>query len=81
MNGAVSNVNKKCISQLTQAQHTPSAAAAVQVSHALIINLQYVHPDPEVRVRFPALPDSFFWEVVGLERGPLSLVVIIEELF
>jgi hypothetical protein len=22
-----------------------------------------------------------FWEVVGLERGPLSLVMIIEELF
>jgi hypothetical protein len=32
------------------------------------------------RVRFPALPD-FFWEVVGLERGPLSLVRITEELF
>jgi hypothetical protein len=43
MNGAVSNVNKKFISQLTQAQHTPSAAATVQVSHTLIINLQYVH--------------------------------------
>jgi hypothetical protein len=36
--------------------------------------------DPEGRVRFPALPD-FFWEVVGLEWGPLSLVMIIEELF
>jgi hypothetical protein len=23
----------------------------------------------------------FFWEVVGLERGPLSLVMIIEEIF
>jgi hypothetical protein len=30
------------------------------------------------RVRYPALPD--FWEVVGLERGPLSLVSITEEL-
>jgi hypothetical protein len=30
------------------------------------------------RVRFPALPE--FWEVVGLERGPLSLVSTIEEL-
>jgi hypothetical protein len=29
-------------------------------------------------VRFPALPD--FWVVVGPERGPLSLVSIIEEL-
>jgi hypothetical protein len=34
--------------------------------------------DPEARIRFPALPD--FWEVVGLERGPLSLVNTIEEL-
>jgi len=34
-NGAVSKVNKKFISPLTQAQHTPSAAATVQVSHAL----------------------------------------------
>ena len=31
MNGAVSNVNKKCISHLTRAQRTPSAAATVQV--------------------------------------------------
>ena len=35
MNGAVSKVNKKFVSQLTQAQPTPSAAATVQVSHAL----------------------------------------------
>ena len=35
MNGAVSKVNKKCISHLTRAQCTPSAAATVQVSHAL----------------------------------------------
>jgi len=34
-NGAVSKVNKKFISQLTRAQHTPSATATVQVSHAL----------------------------------------------
>jgi hypothetical protein len=34
-NGAVSKVNKKFISHLTQAQRTPSAAANVQVSHAL----------------------------------------------
>jgi hypothetical protein len=27
--------------------------------------------DPEARVRFPALPEK---KVVGLERGPLSLV-------
>ena len=35
MNGAVSKVNNKFISHLTQAQRTPSAAATVQVSHAL----------------------------------------------
>ena len=34
-NGAVSKVNKKRISHLTRAQRTPSAAATVQVSHAL----------------------------------------------
>ena len=35
MNDAVSKVNKKFISHLTRAKHTPSAAATVQVSHAL----------------------------------------------
>ena len=35
MNGAVSKVNKKFISHLTRAQRTPSAAATVQISHAL----------------------------------------------
>jgi len=34
-NGAASKVNKKFISHLTWAQRTPSAAATVQVSHAL----------------------------------------------
>jgi len=34
-NGAASKVKKKSISRLTQAQHTQSAAATVQVSHAL----------------------------------------------
>ena len=34
-NSAVSKVNKKFISHLTRAQRTPSAAATVQVSHAL----------------------------------------------
>ena len=33
--GAVSKVNKKFISHLTRPQHTTSAAATVQVSHAL----------------------------------------------
>ena len=35
MNGVVSKVNKKFISYLTLAKHTPSAAATAQVSHAL----------------------------------------------
>ena len=35
MNDAVSEVNKKFISHVTRAQRTPSAAATVQVSHAL----------------------------------------------
>ena len=35
MNGAVSKVNKKSVSHLTRAKRTPSAAATVQVSHAL----------------------------------------------
>ena len=34
-NGAVSKINKKFISHLTRAKCTPSAAATVQVSHAL----------------------------------------------
>ena len=34
-NGAVSKVNRKFISHLTRARRTPSAAATVQVSHAL----------------------------------------------
>ena len=37
-NGAVSKVNKKFISHLTRAQRTPSAAAAVQVSHACVFS-------------------------------------------
>ena len=34
-NGAISKVNKKCISHLTRTQLTPPAAATVHVSHAL----------------------------------------------
>jgi hypothetical protein len=34
-NDAVSKGNKKFISRLSRAQHTPSAAATVQVSHTL----------------------------------------------
>jgi hypothetical protein len=35
-NGAISKVNKKFISHLTRTQRTPSAAATVQVSLALL---------------------------------------------
>jgi hypothetical protein len=35
--------------------------------------------DPEISGSIPELPD-FFLELVGLERGPLSLVSPIEEL-
>jgi ABC-type arginine transport system ATPase subunit len=37
----------------------------------------YLATDPEARVRFPALPEK---KVLGLERGPLSLVSTTEEL-
>jgi hypothetical protein len=39
---------------------------------------EFLATDPEIRVWFPALP--VFWKIVGLERGPLSLVSTIEEL-
>jgi hypothetical protein len=35
LNGTVSKVNKKFVSYLTLAHHTPSSAATEQVSHAL----------------------------------------------
>jgi hypothetical protein len=38
--------------------------------------VKFLATDPEARVRFPALPEK----VVGLERGPRSLVSITEEL-
>jgi hypothetical protein len=38
---------------------------------------EFLTTDPEVRIRFPALPEK---KVVGLERGPLSLVSTTEEL-
>jgi hypothetical protein len=42
-------------------------------------NTQYCREvtDPEARVRFPALPEK---KVVGMERGPLSLLSTTEEL-
>jgi hypothetical protein len=38
---------------------------------------EFLAIDPEARVRFPVLPEK---KVVGLERGPLSLVSTTEEL-
>jgi hypothetical protein len=47
-NGAISKVNKKFISHLTRAQHTPSAATTVKVSHLVITILQCMHPGSHV---------------------------------
>ena len=61
----------KFISHLTRAQLTPSAAATVQVSHALITILQCVYPGthdthqhgnqirPRLRMPFPAATPSW----------------------
>jgi hypothetical protein len=38
---------------------------------------EFLTTDPEARVRFPTLPEK---KVVGLERGPLSIVSTTEEL-
>jgi hypothetical protein len=38
---------------------------------------EFLTTDPEARIRFQALPEK---NVVGLERGPLSLVSTTEEL-
>jgi hypothetical protein len=38
---------------------------------------EFLATDSEARVRFPALPEK---KVVGLERGPLSLVSTTKEL-
>jgi hypothetical protein len=38
---------------------------------------EFLATDPEARVRFPALPEK---KIMGLERGPLSLVSTTEEL-
>jgi hypothetical protein len=39
---------------------------------------EFLATDPEVRTRFPALPD--FQKIVDLEQSPLSLVSTIEKL-
>jgi hypothetical protein len=44
---------------------------------------EFLATDPDARVLFPALPDFLKKKkktVVGLERGPLSLVITTEEL-
>jgi hypothetical protein len=44
---------------------------------SIILIFEGLCTDQEARVRFPALPKK---KVVGLERGPLSLVSTTEEL-
>ena len=60
-NGAVSKINKKFISHLTQAKRTPSAAATVQVSHAL------------PAVRFSCLMRGHAWCVFSKPCAKLTL--------
>jgi hypothetical protein len=48
-------------------------------SYVRFILRLFLDTEPEVRVRFPALPD-FLRSSVGQERGPLSLVSTTEEL-
>jgi hypothetical protein len=45
---------------------------------SVVRRLEFPVTDPEVRVRFPVLPDVL--RRMGLERCPLSLVSTIEEL-
>jgi len=44
MNGSVSKIDKKFLSQFIPAKRTKSAAANVQVSHALMTILECVYP-------------------------------------
>jgi hypothetical protein len=44
---------------------------------SVVLWSEFLATDPVARVRFPALPGK---KVVGLERGPLSLVSTTEEL-
>jgi hypothetical protein len=59
-NGAILKVNKKRISHLTRAQLTPSAAATVQVSHALITILQCVPSSHRLAGDFAETPHALF---------------------
>jgi hypothetical protein len=47
------------------------------VNNKIILIILFIILDPEARVRFPALPEK---KVMGLERGPLSLLSTNEEL-
>jgi hypothetical protein len=44
---------------------------------SVVLWSEFLATDPETRVRFPTLPEK---TVMGLERGPLSLVSTTEEL-
>jgi hypothetical protein len=67
--------------------HSPTrhyGMVIVQVTASAVSWSECLATDSEARVRFPALPDfpekKKGKQVVGLERGPLSLVSTIEEL-
>jgi hypothetical protein len=51
---------------------------SVGVTASVVWWSEFLAADPEAQVRFPALPPQK--KVVGLERGPLSLVSTTEEL-
>jgi hypothetical protein len=65
-NGAVSKVNENFISHLTWAQRTPSAAATVQVSHALITVRQCVTQGAHIAG----------WGLTHEKLGPLPLLTV-----
>jgi hypothetical protein len=54
-----------------------TCAECLLSSKGVLDLLLFLATDPEARVRFPALPEK---KVVGLERGPLSLLSTTEEL-
>jgi hypothetical protein len=56
---------------------TTSLRSSLLATASVVQWSQFLDTDPEARVQFLALPEQ---NVVGLERGPLSLVSTTEEL-
>jgi hypothetical protein len=52
----------------------------MNISNSFLLNKQDLY-NVLYETIFTKLESADFWEVVPLERGPLSLVMIIEELF